>query len=245
MKDISKYLEERFGLPGDHISHFSKHKLEELQQTIKELIKAKYPHVHGRLLGNMSKALPHDLFLELLQISTKKPKVHIAVQLQGVEGLRVGDTVTIKRPDLDFSNHEIHIYNHKEDRWYVLPLNPALEAEIKEFISNHDQEITDHADFVLYSGVRSEHISQNWLRNQEAKMLEKICRPVYEHSKDGRNLHLYSSHSLRGHAATQAWEKSDHQLQVVQELLDHSPSSADTTMLYLERKRKDLRKVLK
>lgn len=215
------------------------------------LQKKKY-HIRGeRLLGNHTKAMPDDIFNKLLkEVEIEKgEKIGLALEFEGIEGARGEDTVQIKLNDLDFNNHIVHIYNRKRERWYEVPLNPNLEKELKNFISNNMEQIVLHKNYIFFSNnpvQKRDYISQKWLRNVVRKTLEKLgFNNIYNISSDGRKLHLYTLHSLRGHAGTRVYEKTDHDLKKVQELLDHEPNSADTTLLYIERNNeKDLEGVV-
>jgi len=68
---------------------------------------------------------------------------------------------------------------------------------------------------------------------------------VYAHREgDGAALHLFTTHSGRGHAATRiknlTGKKEDAAM-----LLNHSPRSAETTELYFERPKDELFKVMR
>lgn len=88
-------------------------------------------------------------------------------------------------------------------------------------------------------------ISEHWLRNKIHKALKELgINEKYARASDGRNLWLYSSHSLRGHAGTHIYDKT-HNLRSVQKILDHSPRSYSSTMLYVGNREDDLKDVLR
>ena len=215
------------------------------------LQKQKYHMQERRLLGNKTKALPDNIFLELLEVveQEKGEKIKLALEFEGIEGARGEDTVRIKLNDLDFTHHIVRILNRKRDRWYEIPLNPELEEELKEFIFNNMNNIASHHNYVFFSSnpvQKRDFISQKYLKTLVYDVLKRLgLNKIYTKSIDGRNLNLYSLHSLRGHAGTRVYEKTNHDLSKVQELLDHEPNSADTTLLYIERNiEKDLKGVV-
>lgn len=215
------------------------------------LQKKKYHFRQERLLGNHTKAMPESIYQELLKDIEKEKgeKIKLALEFEGIEGSRGEDTVQVRLQDLDFKNHIVHIFNRKRDRWYEVPLNPHLEKELKEFVFNNMNQITQHNNYVFFSSnpvQKRDYLSQKYLKRVVFETLKKLgLNTVYNRSFDGRNLNLYSLHSLRGHAGTRVYEKTDHDLKKVQELLDHEPNSADTTLLYIERNNeKDLKGVV-
>lgn len=203
--------------------------------------KEKYHHAHGRLLGDKTKAMPHSIYKKLIKYVGENigEKQKLALEFEGIEGARGEDTVRIKVNDIDFEHHSVKILNRKRSRWYEIPLNKELEKELQSFILKNLNKIQLHHGFVFFSEnfkQKRDHISQKYLKTLVYRVLQKLgLNKVYAKSHDGRNLYLYSLHSLRGHAGTRVDEKSNHNLKKVQELLNHEPGSADTTLLYIER----------
>ena len=213
--------------------------------------KTKYHKCHGRLLGNKTKAMPDNVYLKLIDYVKNNigEKQKLALEFEGIEGARGEDTVRLKLNDFNFKDHIVHILNRKRARWYEVPLNHDLEVRLKKFISKNIDEIKSHKNYIFFSknnGREKEHITQKYLKTLVYNVLKKLnLNKVYSKSSDGRNLYLYSLHSLRGHAGTRVDNKTGHDLKKVGELLDHEPGSADVTMLYLERNsEKDLRGVI-
>jgi len=213
--------------------------------------KEKYHHCHGRLLGDRTKAMPDDVYQQLIKYVGDNVGIRqkLALEFEGIEGARGEDTVRIKADDIDFDHHIVKILNRKRGRWYEIPLNPELEKELQSFILKNLKNIQLHDGFVFFSEnfkQKRDHLSQKYLKTLVYNVLQKLgINKVYAKSVDGRDLYLYSLHSLRGHAATRVDEKSNHDLKKVQELLDHEPGSANTTMLYIERSpEKDLKGIV-
>lgn len=211
----------------------------------------KYHHEHGRLLGDHTKAMPDEIYQKLIKYVGENIglKQKLALEFEGIEGARGEDTVRIKVEDIDFDNHLVKILNRKRGRWYEIPLNRDLERELQSFILKNLKQIHLHNGFVFFSEnfkQKRDHLSQKYLKTLVYRALQKLgLNKVYAQSVDGRDLYLYSLHSLRGHAGTRVHEKTNHDLTKVQELLDHEPGSANTTMLYIERNaEKDLRDVV-
>lgn len=211
----------------------------------------KYHHEHGRLLGDHTKAMPDRVYKKLIKYVGENIglKQKLALEFEGIQGARGEDTVRIKVDDIDFDHHIVKILNRKRGRWYEIPLNPKLEKELKSFILKNLKNIQLHNGFVFFSEnfkQKRDHISQKYLKTLVYRSLQKLgLNKSYAKSVDGRDLYLYSLHSLRGHAATRVDEKSHHDLKKVQELLDHEPDSANTTLLYIERNaEKDLKGIV-
>ncbi len=213
--------------------------------------KTKYHYAHERLLGNKTKAMPEEIYQKLIDYVSKNIgiKEKLALEFEGIEGPRGEDVVRIKLDDFDFDKHIVKILNRKRKRWYEIPLNKDLESEIKDFINSNEDNIKNHENYLFFSlnpVQKRNHISQKYLKTLVYNVLKKLgLNKVYSKSYDGRNLNLYTLHSLRGHAGTRVYEKTGHDLEKVQELLDHEPGSADVTMLYVERdSEKDLEGVI-
>lgn len=213
--------------------------------------KEKFHHSVGRLLGDETKAMPDDIYKKLIKYvgANIGEKQKLALEFEGIEGARGEDTVRLKLGDLDFKNHMVKILNRKKSRWYEIPLNKNLALELKKFILKNKSEIKSHNNFIFFSKnplQEREHISQKYLKTLVYDVLKKLnLNKVYAISYDGRKLYLYSLHSIRGHAATRIHERTKHDLKKVQEFLNHEPSSADTTMLYIERNnKKDLKDIV-
>jgi len=224
--------------------------MKRLSSLCYQIRKIKYSHKKGRLLGNQTKAMPDDVFNKLLGFVNQKwgEKVKLALEFEGIEGPRGEDVVRLRLDDIDFDKHIVRIYNRKVNRMYEIPLNKDLENELKHFITENRKEIEAHNGYIFYSQnpfQKRNFLSQKWLRNIVRKALDKLgLNKVYAVDAKGRKLHLYSLHSLRGHAATRIYKKT-HDLEKVQELLDHTPSSTKTTMLYIERNDdEDLKEVI-
>lgn len=218
--------------------NLGKHDTEELHQLISWAHKEKYrQNRKSRLLGDESKACGDGIYQDVLNYFVKNDRLHIAVEIQGIDGPRESDVIEITKNNIDFDEHKIRIYNHKSEEWYSVPMNDELEKDLKEYIEKYSDEIDSHSGYILFSNAvvrSSEHISEGWLRRNVAKAMQETGHwKVYAISSDGRELHKYTDHSLRGHAATQVLKKS-HDMQQVQKLLDHKRKSIESTMVYVE-----------
>ena len=209
----------------------------------------KYKTHRGRILGTESKAMPHNIYTSLIRFVEKRygVKQKLALEFEGIQGARGEDVVNLKVNDFDFNEHTVRIHNQKRDRWYELPLNNLLEAEIKDFIKKYHNDIEEHKKFLFFSSnpvQKRNNLSQRYLKNIVHESLEELgLNKSYGISSNNRELWLYSLHSLRGHAATKVMNKTG-DLRIVQQVLDHQPNSANTTMLYLEREKDKLKDVL-
>lgn len=238
--EIGKKLDEYDGVDGHKIVTFSKHQIENLKKDLQELLKIKYKHRKGRLLGNMSKAMPDCIFEKLLQ-HVKDEELHLIYLVQGIQGCRIGDILTLKKENIDLDAHSMRIYNHKEDRFYSIPLNKVVESNLVKWMKSNSEQIRAHCGYLFFSRDDIHHkyrknayLSSQFVNRKLIQFLDELkLNKVYALRKDGGELHLYTTHSGRGHAATRIYSKH-HNLKEVQQLLDHSPRSVETTMLYLE-----------
>lgn len=223
---------------SDYIMNLSKHNLEQLNKTISEIHKIKYRNRKRiRLLGNQSKAIPWDFFLELVHYFKFEKRLQLCVLIQGICGLAESDVVRLKFKDFDFDEHYLRYNRIKTHKDVDPPLHPLIESEIKKWYQENKEEIEKHDNYLFFSNavVRSEeHITEGWLRNNVADALKKLGYwKKYADSIDNRELHKYTDHSLRGCAATKVF-KQHHNIREVQQLLGHSPNSIEHTMVYIQ-----------
>ena len=229
--------------------NLSEHKQRYMNSINNFLHDQKYHHRKGRILGTQSKAMPDIIYQQLIPYVAEHygEKEKLALMFEGLQAPRGEDVVRVKDSDIDFEEHKVKIHNRKRDRWYQIPLNRELESKLKEFITNHKDDIIKHEHFILYSEnpcQKRQHLSEKYLKNVVHNSLEALgLNKVYGVASNGRKLYLYSLHSLRGHAVTRVFSKNP-DLRIAQKLLDHQPNSANTTMLYLENDTKDLEDVI-
>lgn len=237
--DLLKKLDEYECIDSEKTEKLSKHKLENLKKILQELIKIKYPHRKGRLLGNMSKAMPSDIWHKLLK-NVKDEELYLIYLVQGIQGCRIGDVVTLKVNDIDTDSHILRVFNHKEDRYYSVPLNKVVELKLKHWISKNIEDIKSHSGYVFFTRddihhkyAKNPYLTPQYVNRKLVQFLDEMkLNKVYAIRTDGAKLHLYTTHSQRGHAATRIYLKNKN-IKEVQHLLDHSPRSVDTTMLYI------------
>lgn len=198
-------------------------------------------HISGeRLLGTKTKAMPDWIYLKVIDYIGKYwgTKIKLALEFEGIEGLRGEDVVRVKLEDFNFDLHLVNIKNRKSGgRVYQVPLNPEIEHEILDHIHKNYNEIKKHKNYVFFSNnpvqIRN-HISERYLKNVVHKALEDLnLNIIYAYDSLGRPRYLYSLHSFRGHAASRIFKNSHGDFKKAQEILDHQDLS--TTLLYLEK----------
>jgi len=220
----------------DILCSLSKHKLECFPSIINWIKWNKFSTKHGRLLGTKSKAMPDNIFKKLLNACDNE-RIKLLIEYDGFEGPRPHSAVQLKTSDLNFEEHTVTIHNFKENRFYTLPLNKQVETHLREFIKNHHEEIKEHDNYIFFSlnpKQKRNFLSDRYVKNFIVSKLKELgLQKEYAISKDGRHLYLYGFHSIRGHAITQAYEKSNHNVKMAQKVADHSPKSVDITMLYI------------
>ena len=228
----------------EFLCSLSKHKLEDIPTITNWIRKQKYYSRHERLLGSKSKAMPDNIFKKLLNVCDNE-RIKLLIEYDGFEGPRPHDAVQLKTDDLNFEEHTVTIFNSKLKRYYTLPLNKIVETHLKDFIEHHKEEIEVHNHYVFFT--RNERAKQDFLSDRYVKnyIVEKLgdlgLNKKYAVSLDGRTLWLYGFHSIRGHAITNAYNNSDHNMKVAAEVADHSPKSMEVTALYIADDEQELR----
>ena len=224
----------------DFYFNASKHQLDAGKSAILDIKEARFHRRRKRLLGNQTKAMPHSIFQQLLEFYNSNDRLHLAILMQGYQGERVNDLLHTKLDQVDFQAHELRCYNHKEQRWYVVPLHPQVEKELKKYISKYQKQIQEHDGYIFFSlavQTKKKHLSPQFLNRKIVEALEKLgLQKKYAISANGRKLNLYTSHSHRGHAGTYVLEKTNNNYRSMQRILDHMPSSMSSTLLYEETK---------
>ncbi len=229
----------------------SKHELEDLKKIIGEKIKQRFPHRKGRLLGNKTKAYPHSIYENIFNhFKMIDEEIALAVEVEGIEGPRINDVLQIKVSCVDFLNHRLRVYNHKVSHWYEVPLAEQVEKDLKAWITEHRKEIDKHEGYLFYTRDSEHHpktkrpfLTSQFINRKIVAYLESEgLNPVYAlRQGDGGRLHLFTTHSGRGHAATRIKNITGSR-EAAMQLLDHSPRSAESTEVYFERDEGELEK---
>lgn len=271
MEKLKKYIEEKFEINKnmlespyfkkiekiygkdeakkqlEFLCSLSKHNLEDIPTITNWIRKQKYYSRHARLLGSKSKAMPDNIFKKLLNACDNE-RIKLLIEYDGFEGPRPHDAVMLRTDDLNFNEHTVTIFNSKLKRYYTLPLDTKVEKHLFEFIKNHKKEIEDHNHYIFFSlnnRRQTEHMSDRYVKNYIVEKLDELgLNKKYAESKDGRTLWLYGFHSIRGHAITNAYNNSNHNMKVAAEVADHSPKSMEVTALYIADDEKELRKAI-
>ena len=233
----------------DFYMNASKHKLDAAKSAILEIKESRFTRRRKRLLGTKSKATPDSIYQQLLNFYSEKDRLHLAIKMQGYEGERINDLIHTKINQIDFSKHELLCYNHKEKRWYSVPLKSDVEKELREFISKYKKEIEGHNGYIFFTQAiysKHDHLSAQYVNRRIVEALENLgLEKTYAVSSNGRKMHLYTSHSNRGHAGTYVLNKTGHDYRAMQKLLDHMPGSMSSTLLYEETDENELNKIMR
>lgn len=239
---------------GDDMFNFlnvkSKHQIEEFKKDIQDFLNEKYPHRKGRLLGSMSKAMDEEPYLKLLRYAKSvNIKVFIAILIEGELGQRIGDVVKIKITQFDFVKGYLYAYNSKSKRNYEIPMSDWVKAEIQDYINYFMHDIMRFDNYLLFPNdfkhhPTKKHLTEHYVNRKVKEYLKVLEHDViYAKSEDGRDLHLFTSHSLRGRAGSYVYEKSNHNTRLVQKFLDHSPRT--NTEVYLRSNNQELEEVIR
>jgi integrase len=232
----------------DQLFSKSKQDLRELSKIVNWIIAEKYKRKNQRYLGNEARYMPDSVFNSLLEHFHKvNQRIELIVQFEGLEASRIGDVVELKLENFDFKEHEVRVYNHKADRWYKVPLEIHLEQNIKKFIEENKEQIKIHHNYIFFSNnlvQKRDFLSKDWVRNKIREAVNYLgLQKVYATSIDGKKLNMYSSHSLRSHAITRAYNLSGGDVQVSKELADHKKT--DTNFLYIAKDHKKLENIMR
>lgn len=244
-------LEKKYGKEfSNFITVKSKHQLEDLKKDIQDFINCKYPHRKGRILGSSCKAMSEDMYHKLLNYAkTINVKLYIAILIEGELGIRVGDVVTLKLENFDLVNGYVFLHNSKSNKEYSLPLNNFIRDELEDYFNYFMGEIIKFDNYILFPNdfrhhPKIKHLTSHYVNKKLKECIQVIGGGVvYGHSSDGRPLHLFTSHSLRGRAASYIYEKGNNNIRMAQRLLDHSPRT--DTQVYLRNNEEDFEKLIR
>jgi len=227
----------------------SEHKLDSLGSSIRKIRLLKYHKVRKRLLGTKTKAMPDSILSQLLDFYSSDDRIHLAINFQSYEGLRINDEMHLKLPQIDLEQGIVHCYNHKVDRWYDVPIDKHVEAELRAYLDKYMPQIKEHHDYVFFTNAvvsSHEHWSQQYVNRKIVEALKELkLEKIYAISKSGHNLNLFTSHSDRGHAGTYILRKTNGDYRAMQMILDHMPESLSSTLLYEETDENRLVKVMR
>jgi len=255
IEDLKEYFgESKAETAFDFYYSMTRPKIEYFSKILWRIRYLKYPHTRGRKLGNKSKAIPDRIWKAVLEhFKLVNDEVALAVEIEGIEGPRINDVLCLKVNDVDFKKHELNVYNHKCKRWYNVPLSLDMETDLNNYIKKHKKEIEAHDNYLFFTkddkhhpNRRYNHLEQHYINRKLKEYLKESGFDVIYAHREGDNapLHQYTTHSNRGHAATQI-EKKTGDMKLVQKLMDHSPRSLSTTMLYIEDEDDELRNVMR
>jgi integrase len=157
-------------------------------------------------------------------------------------GCRVGEFVRIQIKHINFNRSEIFILAEntktKHARSSFLPkgLTNEIKSMLKQkgLINKRDEKIKNPQAYVFHPGKRwNKHYTENRIRQIFQKYICKAgIQQVYGQDKKGRNLKMFTCHSLRhAHAVRYIIDKKL-PLPIVQKQLGHR--SLKTTSIYLQ-----------
>lgn len=173
---------------------------------------AKLPRV--RPASPKPRPAPDDVWEELL--AAAEPRVRLMARLAGEAGLRRAEVAVVHSDDLIRDLHGWSLIVHgKGGKQRVVPLNPALAADIRSYCTRHGY---------LFPGQVDGHISPRWV----GTMISNLMPPTW------------SMHKLRHRFATLGYSGT-RDLRAVQEALGHA--SVATTQRYTAVSTREVRSV--
>jgi len=157
-------------------------------------------------------------------------------------GCRVGEFVRIQIKHINFNRSEIFIpaentkTRHARSSFLPKGLTNEIKSMLKQkgLINKRDEKIKNPQAYVFHPGKRwNKHYSENRIRQIFQKYVYKAgIQQVYGQDKKGRNLKMFTCHSLRhSHLTTYIIDKKL-PLPIVQKQVGHR--SLKTTSIYLQ-----------
>ena len=169
-------------------------------------------------MNKKTKALTTDQYKEIIQTMREgfcgcrpNDRVATALVLEGNLGLRISDIIKLRPCDIvkDGDRFRLEVVEQKTGKSRVFTV-PLL---IQQYIEN----------YCLRNGIRRNDLIFPITERAVQKQLKIVC--------DYLELEGISTHSFRKWYATEIYNKNDHDIALVQRLLQHS--SASTTQRYI------------
>ncbi len=157
-------------------------------------------------------------------------------------GCRVGEFVRIQVKHINFNRSEVFIpaentkTKHARASFLPLGLTNEIKSMLKQkgLINKRDEKIKNPQVYIFHPGKRwNKHYTENRIRQLFQKYICKAgLQQVYGQDKKGRNLKMFTCHSLRhSHLVTYIIDKKL-PLPIVQKQVGHR--SLKTTSIYLQ-----------
>ncbi|MFH1916778.1 MAG: site-specific integrase [Nanoarchaeota archaeon] len=222
-----------------------KHRLEEIQGAVQEMMRKKFKKPKNPKYGNINKGFTDEELRTFLSYCLN-PKANMAYRLMANLGLRVGEVVKIRLDDIDFPRRKIHVLTEKARTGDTLYLHDEIYQPLKTWVDLHLNAIQAHSGHILYSESdwnREEHISPHWLRNTFrdvcvlSGMNENYGRSEESYVKQSRKLYRLTTHSLRHYFITRVYKGTKDPI-VAQKLARHT--SIKSTQVYIHSSQNDL-----
>ena len=169
-------------------------------------------------MNKKTKALTTDQYKEIIQTMREgfcgcrpNDRVATALVLEGNLGLRISDIIKLRPCDIvkDGDRFRLEVVEQKTGKSRVFTV-PLL---IQQYIEN----------YCLRNGIRRNDLIFPITERAVQKQLKIVC--------DYLEMEGVSTHSFRKWYATEIYNKNDHDIALVQRLLQHS--SASTTQRYI------------
>ena len=169
-------------------------------------------------MNKKTKALTTDQYKEIIQTMREgfcgcrpNDRIATALVLEGNLGLRISDIIKLRPCDIvkDGDRFRLEVVEQKTGKSRVFTV-PLL---IQQYIEN----------YCLRNGIRRNDLIFPITERAVQKQLKIVC--------DYLDLEGISTHSFRKWYATEIYNKNDHDIALVQRLLQHS--SASTTQRYI------------
>ena len=220
------------GLKHNWISHLDKeflyslswHQLQELNSEIIQIMQSKYKKRRTTKYGNLNKGFTEEEITKFFNMFTEREKKEfLALKMQALLGLRIGEVVNVKLSDISFEKRSILIHSEKTAKADELYLHDEIFKLLQDFVAEHKGQIAEHAGYVLFSENKIQkrlHIAPGYLRSKFREvcnrcnfvdfydMADDYNNPRANQFKKGRKLYRLTTHSLRHYFVTRVYNST-------------------------------------
>lgn len=162
------------------------------------------------------------------------PPIKMCIKLMMVMGMRIGDSVKLKRDNFskDFSKLTYEMQKTKKLQNRMLP--NFLQRELQLYYKKYCRRMKD--GYLFFASWRNQsknlHLQRSTINFFFGYMRKELgLDHVYYTCKGGKKLYRISPHTLRHYAAWRYYQASGYDIRAVQQLLGHS--DIKTTSLYI------------
>lgn len=155
----------------------------------------------------------------------ESPSLKMCIKIMMVLGIRVGDSVMLKRDNFskDFSELAFQIQKTGKIQNRMMP--KFLQRELQLYHRRYYRRMKE--SYLFFANWRNQsknsHLQRSTINFFFADMRNELgLTHVYYTCKDGKKLFRISPHTLRHYAAWRYYRASDNDIRAVQQLLGHS-----------------------